>query len=87
MATGFFNAASISMGTLAVVFFVAFVFSLLLVFINWIIAKSISNSRKSSPYECGFEPVGSPISDFEPNFTAVALAFLVYDVEILLTYP
>jgi len=34
VSAGFFNAASISMGTLAVVFFVAFVFSLLLVFIN-----------------------------------------------------
>lgn len=31
--------------------------------------------------------MGSPIADFEPNFIGVALAFLIYDVEILLTYP
>ncbi|MBS1584585.1 MAG: NADH-quinone oxidoreductase subunit A [Bacteroidetes bacterium] len=43
--------------------------------------------RKNSPYECGFEPVGSPVSDFSPNFLAVALIFLIYDVEILLTFP
>jgi len=68
-------------------FIVAFCFSAGLVLINWVIVNFRSNNRKNSPYECGFEPLGSPISNFEPNFTVVAVAFLVYDVEVLLTYP
>jgi len=68
-------------------FFVALFISFLLVGFNWVIVWLRHNSRKHSPYECGFEPIGSPIADFEPNFTAVAIAFLIYDVEILLTYP
>jgi NADH-quinone oxidoreductase subunit A len=57
------------------------------VLINWIAVNFKSNNRKNSPYECGFEPVGSPVCDFNPNFTAVALIFLIYDVEVLLTFP
>lgn len=68
-------------------FFLALGLSAVLVSLNWIIVYFNANARKNSPYECGFEPLGSPISNFEPNFVAVALAFLIYDVEILLTYP
>jgi len=68
-------------------FLIAFFIVCLLVFINWVIINFKSNNRKNSPYECGFEPVGSPISDFTPNFTSVALIFLIYDVEVLLTFP
>jgi NADH-quinone oxidoreductase subunit H len=68
-------------------FLVAFGFSSLLVGFNWVVINLYPNVRKNSSYECGFEPLGSPISNFEPNFTSVALAFLIYDVEILLTYP
>jgi NADH-quinone oxidoreductase subunit A len=59
----------------------------LLVGVNWVLINFRTNNRKNSPYECGFEPVGSPVSEFTPNFTAVALIFLIYDVEILLTFP
>lgn len=68
-------------------FFIALFLTSLLVGFNWIIVWLRHNGRKNSPYECGFEPVGSPLADFEPNFVAVGIAFLIYDVEILLTYP
>ncbi|TAK78892.1 MAG: hypothetical protein EPO11_00780 [Gammaproteobacteria bacterium] len=68
-------------------FLIALFIVCFLVLINWVIINFKSNNRKNSPYECGFEPVGSPISDFTPNFTAVALIFLIYDVEVLLTFP
>jgi NADH-quinone oxidoreductase subunit H len=72
----------------AIIFFlIALFISSLLVGFNWIIVWIRHNSRKHSPYECGFEPQGAPVANFEPNFTAVAIAFLIYDVEILLTYP
>jgi len=59
----------------------------LLVGINWVIVNFRSNNRKNSPYECGFEPVGSPVSNFTPNFLSVGLIFLIYDVEVMLTFP
>jgi len=68
-------------------FVVAFIIVCSLIAINWIIVNFRSNNKKNSPYECGFEPVGSPVADFTPNFTAVALIFLIYDVEVLLTFP
>ena len=68
-------------------FFVSLTLSAILVGFNWAIIMRSFNNRKNSPYECGFEPLGSPIVNFEPNFIGVAIAFLIYDVEILLTYP
>jgi len=68
-------------------FFIALLIVCALVGLNWIIINFRSNNRKNSPYECGFEPVGSPVADFTPNFTSVALIFLIYDVEVLLTFP
>lgn len=68
-------------------FFVSLTLSALLVGFNWAIIMRHFNNRKNSPYECGFEPLGSPMVNFEPNFIGVAIAFLIYDVEILLTYP
>lgn len=70
-----------------VFFFIALVLSAILVGFNWIIISRRHNNKKNSPYECGFEPLGSPVADFEPNFIGVGIAFLIYDVEILLTYP
>lgn len=68
-------------------FLSALVIASVLVGFNLFIVLNRSNNRKNSPYECGFEPVGSPMSNFEPNFVTIALVFLIYDVEILLTYP
>jgi NADH-quinone oxidoreductase subunit H len=68
-------------------FVVAFSMACALVGFNWVVVNIQANNRKNSPYECGFEPAASPIADFKPNFTAVALIFLIYDVEVLLTFP
>jgi hypothetical protein len=79
--------AGVPYANIIIFFVVAFLIVSLLVGINWVVINFISNNKKNSPYECGFEPVGSPVSDFTPNFTAVALIFLIYDVEVLLTFP
>ena len=38
-------------------------------------------------YECGEEPVGSAWFRFNNRFTTVALAFLIFDVELALLWP
>lgn len=45
------------------------------------------NLDKSSIYECGERPVGSPWIKFNIRFYVVALIFVVFDVEIVLLYP
>jgi NADH-quinone oxidoreductase subunit A len=45
------------------------------------------NSEKSSIYECGERPVGVAWFNFNPRFYLVALVFLVFEVDIALTFP
>ncbi len=42
---------------------------------------------KSQTYECGEQPIGSGWFNFNPRFYQLALLFLVFDVEIALTWP
>lgn len=68
-------------------FLAAFLFALLLFSINKVITRARYNNRKNSAYECGFESFGAPTVDFEPNYIAIALMFLIYDVDVLLIFP
>ncbi len=45
------------------------------------------SQKRLSTYECGEEPVGSAWFRFNNRFTTVALAFLVFDVELALLWP
>jgi NADH-quinone oxidoreductase subunit A len=42
---------------------------------------------KNQTYECGEQPIGSGWFNFNPRFYQLALLFLVFDVEIALTWP
>ena len=42
---------------------------------------------KSSPFECGSDPVGSARERFGVKFYVVALLFIVFDIEAIFLYP
>lgn len=56
-------------------------------FLARLVAPRIPDEEKSTPYECGERPIGSGWFNFNPRFYLMALVFIVFDVEIALTYP
>jgi NADH:ubiquinone oxidoreductase subunit 3 (subunit A) len=45
------------------------------------------NALKNATYECGHEPVGVPRAPFRVQYYAIAIVFLIFDVETAFLYP
>jgi NADH-quinone oxidoreductase subunit A len=45
------------------------------------------SAEKASIYECGERPIGVAWFNFNPRFYFVALVFVIFEVEIALTFP
>lgn len=56
-------------------------------FLSVLLSPRKPNSRKSTPYECGEEPVGTAWSAFNVRFYVVGLIFIIFDVESVLMFP
>lgn len=56
-------------------------------FVSVLLAPKKPSHLKSTPYECGEQPVGSAWSMFNVRFYVVGLIFIIFDVESVLMFP
>nr|AGI96299.1 NADH dehydrogenase subunit 3 [Erythropitta erythrogaster piroensis]AGI96300.1 NADH dehydrogenase subunit 3 [Erythropitta erythrogaster piroensis]AGI96304.1 NADH dehydrogenase subunit 3 [Erythropitta erythrogaster rubrinucha]AGI96305.1 NADH dehydrogenase subunit 3 [Erythropitta erythrogaster rubrinucha] len=59
----------------------------LLIVLNLWLPQTNPDSEKLSPYECGFDPLGTARLPFSIRFFLVAILFLLFDLEIALLLP
>lgn len=56
-------------------------------FASVLLAPKKPSHLKSTPYECGEQPIGSAWSMFNVRFYVVGLIFIIFDVESVLMFP
>ncbi len=66
---------------------VAVVFPLLPVVLAQFIAPKKANPTKQAAYECGIEAKGDSWIQFKVQYYIFALAFVIFDIEVIFIYP
>nr|WNH20653.1 NADH dehydrogenase subunit 3 [Gnatholepis anjerensis] len=75
------------MNLIMTVIFIAIALSTILAAVSFWLPLMTPDQEKLSPYECGFDPVGSARLPFSMRFFLVAILFLLFDLEIALLLP
>ncbi len=67
---------------------VAAAFAILSIAVSALVRPQRPSPAKSSPYECGIEPVRLPkFERFPVKFYVVAMLFIIFDIEAIFLYP
>jgi NADH:ubiquinone oxidoreductase subunit 3 (subunit A) len=70
-----------------ILFLVALSLSGVMLGLAWLLRPKRPNPHKSEIYECGLQPHGKPWVQFKAQYYIFALAFLVFDVEVVFLFP
>ena len=54
---------------------------------GWAVGPKRQSAVKEMPYESGMDPIHDAHRKFDVRFHLVAIAFLIFDVELLFLYP
>lgn len=65
----------------------AILFALAMLTVGRLLRPRFPNDDKLSIYECGERPIGSAWYNFNPRFYLIALVFIIFEVDIALTFP
>nr|NP_739952.1 NADH dehydrogenase subunit 3 [Zenion japonicum]BAC23548.1 NADH dehydrogenase subunit 3 [Zenion japonicum] len=75
------------MNLASTILFISALIPLVLAVVSFWLPLLNPDSEKLSPYECGFDPLGSARLPFSLRFFLVAILFILFDLEIALLLP
>nr|BBH37467.1 NADH dehydrogenase subunit 3 [Myersina macrostoma] len=75
------------MSLITTILLITMLLSTILAIVSFWLPQMNPDQEKLSPYECGFDPLGSARLPFSMRFFLVAILFLLFDLEIALLLP
>nr|YP_009704351.1 NADH dehydrogenase subunit 3 [Xerotyphlops vermicularis]QEO33843.1 NADH dehydrogenase subunit 3 [Xerotyphlops vermicularis] len=66
---------------------ISLLITIIIVIFNFLASNTQPNIDKTSPYECGFDPLGNTRTQMSIQFFLIAILFLIFDLEIALLLP